>query len=204
METAPLKSKNWRGLIIVNGLTFLRLVCAVVIWQLLRQQGYIDLKVLTIGLFGGFTDVLDGWLANPKRLNVQSKFGALSDKGVDKIFILVIVFSLYFYCSPFPKNPLASVIGFLLIILTGMEFLLAIFGGIFSLMKNSRLEANWWGKIKMWAEGMILSFWGACLMIDPTGNLLLENIVLIVILFLFAIGLAGKSGYDYYRDAKSK
>jgi len=195
MEAVLFKSKSLLGFIVANVLTCIRIFCCIFIWHLARRHGYIDPTMLVIGLLGGLTDILDGVAA--RILNGQSKFGALFDKGADKFFILTIAFSFYYYCSPLGDDILNSTIGYFLIILAGMELFLAIFGGLFALLKNSRLESNRWGKAKMWTEGVMLITWGFYLLIDSSGNLFLENELTINVLLLLAISLAAKSGYDY-------
>jgi phosphatidylglycerophosphate synthase len=194
MKAVHLKQRRMIGLVMANGFTSLRLVCAGVIWYLLRQQGYVDMTTLLVGIFGGFTDFLDGLAA--RLLNGQSKFGALYDKGVDKVFILTAAFSLYYFCSPV-KNILGSTMGYFLIVLAGMESILAISGGGIAWTKNKRLEANKWGKAKMWTEGVALATWGYYLLADPGGGLFQDNELTINILLMLAISLAAKSGYDY-------
>jgi len=183
------------GLVIANGLTLFRIFCALVIWDLAYLRHQVDSMMLTVGVIGGLTDCLDGLAA--RFLNGQSKFGALLDKGADKFFVLTCAFSLYFYCSPLRDNLLDTAMGYFLIILAGMEFFLALAGGAFAFAKKTRLEANQWGKAKMWTEGVVLASWAFYLFADPIGKLFLENELTINVLLLVAISLAAKSGYDY-------
>lgn len=183
------------GLIIANSLTLLRVFCALVFWHLAYLHHRVDSTMVVVGITGGLTDGLDGLAA--RFLNGRSKFGALFDKGADKFFVLICAFSLYFYCSPLRNNLLDSAMGYFLIILAGMEFFLALAGGAFAFANKTRLEANQWGKAKMWVEGLTLVSWGFYLFADPSGRLFLENELTINVLLLVAISLAAKSGYDY-------
>lgn len=195
MPAALLNSRSTTGLIVANWLTFLRVICAVFIWRWAHLKHEVDLMMFAVGVFGGATDALDGLAA--RLLNGRSKFGALFDKGADKFFVLTCAFSLYFYCSPLKNNLLGSTMGYFLIILAGMEFFLALAGGIFAFMNKTRLEANQWGKAKMWTEGIALASWGFYLVIDPSGEIFLANELTINFLLIVAISLAAKSGYDY-------
>lgn len=197
MERGSLNIKRSLKLLLVNGLTFSRVLCAIYLAYAAHQTGMISQRMFEVGLFGGLTDLFDGMLAN--LLKAKTKFGAIFDKAADKIFICVIVATLY-YSSPLPSDLLASLTGFLMALLIVKELLIALFGIVFAFLRKIRLEANWWGKAKMWAECAAVLFWTLSLLKDPTGAVFMERIAIINFLLLVAVCLAGASGYSYLKD----
>lgn len=66
-----------------NALTTLRLVLAIPIWVFILQENYS--AVLWLAAVAGFSDGIDGWLA--RKLNAQSRYGAVADPLSDKALL---------------------------------------------------------------------------------------------------------------------
>jgi phosphatidylglycerophosphate synthase len=79
---------------IPNALTILRLIIAFVFVYMLFSQ-YSRLSLTIIFVIGAITDTLDGQLA--RRLKQTTKIGARLDQVIDRIFAVIIVFSLGAY-----------------------------------------------------------------------------------------------------------
>lgn len=204
MRFSSLNIKRILKLLLVNGVTASRVLCAIYLAHTAYKLGIINPKMLGIGILGGLTDVLDGMLA--KLLKAKSEFGAFFDKGADKIYICIIAAILY-YCSPLWRQGLSwweklfdSFTGILVVSLASLEFLLAIAGIALAIMRETRREANIFGKAKMWAECASLLPWTWWLLEDPSGTVFLKNINAINFLLLVAICLAFVSLYCYLAD----
>ena len=196
-------------LLVVNlGVTGSRVFSAGYIAYMAYQPGSINLSILLIGIYGGLSDFLDGLLARWWR--VETKTGALLDKGADKIFIAVIAVTLY-CCSPLWQRGLSwweniwgSQTGKQLVILVGQELALSVFGILLAALRETRREANIFGKAKMWAECASLLPWTWWLLKDPSGTVFLKNINTINFLLFVANTLAFISFLCYLYDHLKK
>lgn len=173
--------KKFLKLLVVNlGVTGSRVVSAGYFAYMAYQLGSINLSILLVGIFGGLTDIFDGLLA--RWWNVETGIGALLDKGADKLFVAIIVGTLY-HCSPLWRSGFSfwdkifgNQTGIQLAILVSQELGLALSGILLAAMRKTRHEANYFGKAKMWAECASLLLWAWWLVKDPSGAIFLENI----------------------------
>jgi len=196
-------------ILVVNlGVTGSRVFSAGYFAYMAYQLGSINFSILLVGIYGGLSDFFDGLLARWWR--VETKTGALLDKGADKIFIAVIVVTLY-YCSPLWRPDLSwwdnisgSQTGKQLVILVSQELALSLLGILLAAMRKTRHEANYFGKAKMWAECATLLPWTWWLLKDPNGDMFLENINTINFLLFAANALAFVSLCCYTYDHLKK
>ena len=77
--------------LLINLLTFTRIIAAFIIFALLALQNY---YLLALGLFfiAGLTDYADGYLA--RKYNASSQMGEILDPIADKILIIFLLFGL--------------------------------------------------------------------------------------------------------------
>ena len=101
-------------------------------------------------IIGGVTDILDGLAA---RQGGQSRRGAIYDKGVDKFFCAAALGRFSYLCvvSYGWTNLIIAVIVLVALVII-LEVLISLAGIIFASYNRTRVEANIWGKAKMWAE----------------------------------------------------
>ena len=83
---------------LINLLTFIRIVFAIVIFGFLAIKNYY-LIALVLFFFAGVTDYLDGFLA--RKYKATSQFGEILDPLADKILIIFLFFGLAVNLSSF-------------------------------------------------------------------------------------------------------
>ena len=76
---------------IINALTFLRILIAIIIFALLYTNNYYFLAFILF-FVAGLTDYLDGYLA--RKYNASSQIGEILDPIADKILIIFLFFGL--------------------------------------------------------------------------------------------------------------
>ncbi len=120
-----------------NHITILRFILTPVVWGLLWQEHYMSGMVMF--LFVAFTDALDGAVA---RLRDQvTRWGMMYDPLADKLLIGGVLMVLIF-------RFLAFYIGLMVI---GLEILIII-AAYFWKKQGKKIEANRWGKLKMFFQ----------------------------------------------------
>ncbi len=184
------RSLGW--LMVANSFTTSRLLIA---FYILFWSPTLEVFLYLI-IIGGITDILDGLAA---RQGGQSRQGAIYDKGVDKFFCAVVLGRLSYLCVIF-YGWTNLIIALILLVATViiLEALISVAGIIFASYNRTRVEANIWGKAKMWAE-----VWTAGFGILFLGrNTLLENAWLIFIGLGLSLSLGLMSLYSYLRDYK--
>lgn len=133
--------RNWP-----NFLSFSRLVAALPFYFLIANGRFG--WALLLFLAGAATDALDGWWA--RRYNQITNLGKALDPAADKVFLLTASFLLV------PKE-LIWWWGALF----ALEWKLFAIGAWAFLKQNQgrfKLGANRWGKIKVWAEVILIIF----------------------------------------------
>ena len=140
----------WPRAVTPNHLTIVRIAIGVFLFVLLFYYKTTS-GVLIISLFciGAFTDMLDGSVA--RGLHKETKAGAILDSVADRILIIPIaVYSLF------------SLHRWLFLILIMLEIINALVSS-YGHGKNVFLEANIFGKVKMFLQSIvfasILVFW---------------------------------------------
>ena len=142
-------------LYIVNSITFARvpLVCLFFVLALVESYNHslFTIVLATIFLaFASFTDLLDGMLA--RKWKVESKFGAMADPLMDKIFYIVVFPTLLFLLGrqsiddPTQKPHALVMLCFTVLYLLRdqwVTFLRSIAAGY-----NADVRANWMGKLR--------------------------------------------------------
>ncbi|MBU1102400.1 CDP-alcohol phosphatidyltransferase family protein [Patescibacteria group bacterium] len=157
--------------IVANGLTTLRLLIAfyILFWSPTMEV------FLCLIIIGGITDILDGLAAGQ---GGRTRQGAIYDKGVDKFFCAVILGRFLYICVVgFGWTTLVIFLFIFVALVIFLEALISVAGIIFASYNRTRVEANIWGKIKMWAEVLTAGF--AILFLER--NTLPENAWLIFI-----------------------
>ena len=76
---------------IINALTFLRILIAIIIFALLYTNNYYFLAFILF-FVAGLTDYLDGYLA--RKYNASTQIGEILDPIADKILIIFLFFGL--------------------------------------------------------------------------------------------------------------
>lgn len=135
---------------IPNLLTSMRiLVVPFLIYHIAKERINIAFFIF---LFGGFTDLLDGYIA--RRFNMMTKTGAFLDPTADKIFVVttIIVLSLKGYIPFWACG-----------ILVGKDLFISLSIGIlYFIRKNVPINPTFFGKSAMFLEGIYL----LCVMVD--------------------------------------
>jgi len=153
-------------LLVANGLTTLRLLITfyILFWSLTAEV------FLHLIIVGGITDILDGLAA---RQGGQSRRGAIYDKGVDKLFCATVFGKFLYFCViAFGWTTSITLFLVFIIMIVALEILISFAGIIFASHNKTRVEANIWGKIKMWAEvwtaGLGVLFLGRSSLLENT------------------------------------
>ena len=77
--------------LLVNLITLLRILLAVIIFLLLTIDNYLEVALMLF-MLAGFTDYLDGYLA--RKYAITSQLGEILDPIADKILIIFLFFGL--------------------------------------------------------------------------------------------------------------
>jgi len=184
------RSLGW--LMVANSFTTARLLIAIYIlfWPPTLAE------FLYLIIIGGITDILDGLAA---RQGGQSRQGAIYDKGVDKFFCAVTLGQFVYFCViAFGCVTLVIFLFILVAAVIVLEVLISLAGIFFASYNRTRVEANIWGKAKMWAEVWTAGF--AVLFLGR--NTFLENAWIVFIGLGLSLFLGFMSLYGYLRDYK--
>ena len=142
------------------------------------------------------TDFLDGIIA--RWLGIDSLFGSILDRLRDKIFTCSQFFFMFatFWSVP---SFLATTVLTLLAIMLGIELTL-FFAGLYGLAKKLPVEANQWGKRKMFLQCFIINWWALFYHLTPFDFEISSPSVLVSFVFALAAGnyLAYKSVSGYW------
>ncbi|MEE9405712.1 MAG: CDP-diacylglycerol--glycerol-3-phosphate 3-phosphatidyltransferase [Algisphaera sp.] len=164
---------------IPNTLTMLRLVLAASFFGVLQFYRYGQVNptwilptAIVLFVFAAITDALDGHLA--RKWNVVSKFGRIMDPFCDKILILG---AMAYLSSPRFLDPTAVANGHIRTMVSGLypwmvvlviarELLVT---GIRGEVEKLGIEfgANWFGKLKMILQSIVIPAVLIIVMIDP-------------------------------------
>jgi len=148
-------------------------------------------------LTAGITDFIDGKIA--RKLNIVSDVGKLLDRTRDKILVCSIFPLLFWYHWPQTENFfLATTITLALIIcITLIEVFLFVAGAI-GTVKGWDIASNKFGKIKMFSEFIVITFWFLSLSIDKYTKIetfqyliYLIDLILAIILYFSIKSLGG-------------
>jgi len=171
----------WNNYLIFNGL-----------------KGWTPIFLITIVIA---SDFFDGLFA--RRRNAKTWVGSNLDKLRDKVFSLSkFYFKFLCYWSLLACQLYwASFILVLLTVLTTIELILFTVGSI-GMVKDLPIEANKWGKRKMFFECLAIGFWSIGFFISPSmfSNGDLPNLIPVIACLLISIYHALKS-LEGYRDA---
>ena len=150
-----------------NLLTFSRVLLAIVFFVIIpvghddAHQSSWYLLALATFLLAVLTDWLDGYVA--RRYHMETAFGRVSDPFVDKLLVCgaFIMFAIYLHGNPYmtleegEQHYLANVAPWMVVIITGREFLISALRG-FAEARNIKFGANVWGKQKMVAQSIAI------------------------------------------------
>lgn len=166
-------------------------------WSIiLTIQGATGLLNFSLIVATEVTDFLDGLIA--RRLGIESLFGSIIDRFRDKLFTCS---QFFFMFATFWRIPsfLATTILSLLAIMVGIELFL-FSAGLYGLAKNLPVEANQWGKKKMFLQCFIINWWALFFHLTPFDFEISNISVLISFIFALAVGnyLAYKSVSGYW------
>lgn len=117
-----------------NHLTFIRLIFSPILIVLLLGEA--DLWALSLFIVLAITDMLDGSLARLR--NEVTEWGKIWDPIADKMLIGAVVVIL-----------LLDTNLTLMVLLLAFEFAFVLGGAFHRLVKDEKIQANIWGKIKM-------------------------------------------------------
>jgi phosphatidylglycerophosphate synthase len=157
------------------------------------MRGIFNLSLIVIT---EITDFIDGIIA--RWLGIQSLFGSILDRLRDKIFTYSqLTFMLFSFWNV--QSFLATVILSLLVIMLGIESFL-FFAGFYGLVKELSVEANLWGKRKMFFQCIIINWWALFYHLAPFDFEISNPSVLISFLIALVAGnfLAYKSISGYW------
>jgi phosphatidylglycerophosphate synthase len=150
-----------------NLLTFSRVILAAIFFVFIplgrggvHQSAWYLLALLTF-LLAVLTDWLDGYVA--RRYHLETAFGRVADPFVDKLLVCggFIMFAFYLpgnpYMAPEAEGTkyLANVAPWMVVIITGREFLISALRGYAESM-NIKFGANVWGKQKMFFQSVAI------------------------------------------------
>ncbi len=163
---------------------------------------------LLLFLAAGLTDFLDGKIA--RRYNLITKVGKLLDRVRDKILVCSILPLLLRYRWPEREDfflattvTLALVAGIMLI-----ELFLLI-AGFVGVVRGKDVGASNTGKIKMFAEFIVIASWLLCLNVDKYAGLdLFTHFVYLIdamlaFVFYYSINSLGEYCYRYAERSNS-
>lgn len=119
---------------IPNLLTFIRLIIVPVLGYFLYYENYVPAMILFA--FGGFTDILDGYIA--RKYNLITKWGKFFDPLADKLMqITALVFLVLHHFIPI-----------IVLVIVIIKEALMLTGGIMLYTKGKTvIGANWYGKL---------------------------------------------------------
>lgn len=121
-------------------------------------------------LAAGLTDFLDGKIA--RRYNLITSVGKLLDRVRDKILVCSILPLLLWYHWPQREDFfLATTITFALVAGILLIELFLLMAGFVGIAKGKEVGASNAGKIKMFAEFIVIASWFLCLNIDKYAGL---------------------------------
>jgi phosphatidylglycerophosphate synthase len=166
-------------------------------WSIiLTIQGATGLLNFSLIVATEATDFLDGIIA--RWLGIESLFGSILDRFRDKLFTCSQFFFMFATFWNIPSF-FATTILSLLAIMVGIELCL-FFAGLYGLAKKLPVEANRWGKRKMFLQCFIINWWALFYHLTPF-NLEISNFsVLLSFVLVLSVGnyLAYKSISGYW------
>lgn len=128
-----MKNKKIKWIIIVNIITFLRIIGSILIYPLYKSYGNIVFGIIVALFFS--TDWVDGYLARKK--NVCTFFGAMLDSVSDKVFAFSSCITLACTVNPY------------MLIIFAIEILILLTNSVIFCQKGN-LKSSYIGKTKMW------------------------------------------------------
>jgi cardiolipin synthase len=172
---------------IPNLLTFIRFILVpVFIYSFYNYTDNHYLIPLTIFIFAGLTDILDGYIA--RKYNQITKLGKLMDPLADKAMQLSALFVLALSDKKF--IPL-----WILIVVLAKELFMIIGGGVLY-KREVIVQANWYGKATT-----VLFFIAICIIIVTDSEI---GKVLLIIAVIAALLSAYKYTNEYSKVSKSQ
>ena len=176
-----------------NIITLLRLVFAFVFVYMLFSN-YNNIALTIIFAIAALTDFFDGFFA--RRLNQKSKFGALFDQIVDRIFTGIIVISLIIYLIVYRKAVdniflFSAANPFLLLFLTISREIIGFPGVIIGLVRKKPVyHVKYIGKLTTFFQSIAL------------GAIILNMFpILTIILSMLTCLLGILAGFDYLKHS---
>ncbi len=191
-------------LYIVNSITFARVPLVLLFFVLALVESY-DRSHLTVVLatvflaVASFTDLLDGMLA--RKWKVESKFGAMADPLMDKIFYIIVFPTLLFLLGRQALRDKAQEAHALVMLCFTVLYLLrdqwVTFMRAIAAGYNADVRANWMGKLRT-----ALSFPAGCVIYvyiahEQVRKWLPLELMYAIELFLVVLNLASIVYYTY-------
>jgi phosphatidylglycerophosphate synthase len=179
-----------------NGITLVGI--GLTLWVLgLRFDGFSNPVTFLLTSLSALTDYLDGWLA--RKYNLVTRLGAILDRLRDKLYAIGHFAFIYECYYALEKNVAIHLILALLIFVSVFELIL-FSAGIWGTFKKLRVEANAWGKRKMFCECLVLFVWAFSKDLNPQGFEVTStaSLTIVTILLLMSITLNWKSLEGYY------
>lgn len=180
-----------------NGVTLIGI--GLTLWVIeMRFYGISNSTTFLLTTLAGITDFADGYLA--RKYDQATRLGSILDRLRDKFYAIAhFVFIYLSYHVLRSKGVEIYLILALLIFVSAFELLLFSMG-IWGTIKKLRVEANKWGKRKMFTECLVLFFWAFSKDLDPSGFEIgsTASLTLITVLLLSSVIFNWKSLEGYY------
>lgn len=183
-----------------NFVTTLRLISSVWFTIEICFQVFITVPILWLFNFSAVCDFIDGLIA--RKMNIESKFGELYDRLVDKTLVCPTFVALFKYRFPIKGNPELKLFTLALIMILICIGIILFGIGIFAAFKGWILKSNQFGKIKMILECVVIGIWVYSLYFFE-GKYFIYFAYLISILLIPTIFFAIFSLKTYYNKCKT-
>ncbi|NLV36001.1 MAG: CDP-alcohol phosphatidyltransferase family protein [Clostridiaceae bacterium] len=167
-----------------NFLTLVRFAIIPVFAYYLCTRQFVIAVILF--LVGGFTDVLDGYIA--RKCNLVTSWGKIADPMADKLMQLTALFILTFVLGLVPVG--------LLLIVIAKEALMGI-GTLLLYKKNDHVvSASWYGKL-----ATVIFYLAIVLMLfeEPFGRWSILGVAFNSLFFVFAVAMSLFAFFMYAR-----
>ncbi len=180
-----MKNWIWKNLAnIVTGFGFFLVLWLIIVLVCAPERLFLAFLLF---LIAGATDYLDGKIA--RRFNIISDVGKLLDRIRDKMLVCSIFPLLLWYHWPKENFFFATTITLALIIGIMMIELFLFIAGFVGTIKGWDVGASRSGKVKMFAEFIVITFWFSFLAVDKYLQLDLFQYLVYVLDAMLAVVL---------------